>query len=61
MIKCTWRSNDLTDPAAGPGPVMNWHLVFRPINLSMDGLLAVVMSQKLRFFSRGFELEIESD
>lgn len=37
--------------AAGSG--ITWLLVFLPFNVAIDGLLAVVMSQKLLFLAVG--------
>ena len=38
---------------AAAGSEMTWLLVFLPFNVAMEGLLAVVMSQKLRFLAVG--------
>lgn len=48
-IKCTWRSMD----GAAACSVLTWLLVFLPFKVTTDGLLAVVISQKLRFLAVG--------
>lgn len=46
---CTWRSIE----GAAAGSEMTWLLVFLPFKVATEGLLAVVMSQKLRFLAVG--------
>lgn len=48
-VECTWRSMD----GAATVSVLTWLLVFLPFKVTTDGLLAVVISQKLRFFAVG--------